>query len=542
MQETDPNAPPASESAEAARERRLRALRALASQQLGADAPAGGGVDVRAGGRAAAGAAAPASTPPDAPAAPPAPERPRRRGRALRIGVGVIALCVVVVAVGVFNGIIPLKLPFNRQAPASLPPITTRSITPLTDGMTCYADATWAPTGELLAVLGYQRGCPNIFNTGTFSTGMIIIYNAATGKPKSQFMLDQLLTSQSNFPPNAQIIHYQNLLWSPDGKRLAITYVAEAYSVDANNNFAPLVLAAGVLLVNVDGSHPQVIVVPGSSLNPVVPNVGVSTGDIATISGIEVDLTTGKLLTAPSLLPSAVAYRWGANGQLTAVTDAAAGMGAVGSPSGSQQFSVWQPGALEPGLSSTDPTVPGNIQTIPNLYLWNTSVAAWSPGGRYLYSPLSISRRIQLPGATAPTTNIPNELSADSGVTIAAHDAAQVGLYLPLTVSGETAVEYSEGFLPTTDVAWQPDGRVLAAQPLIGAVQNVTALTLYNCATGKVIMKLAHDTQGTEIFQDNTGTRVGDGLVRWSPDGAHLALADPGFGTVTFWAFNTPLV
>ena len=32
------------------------------------------------------------------------------------------------------------------------------------------------------------------------------------------------------------------------------------------------------------------------------------------------------------------------------------------------------------------------------------------------------------------------------------------------------------------------------------------------------------------------------GLVRWSPDGKHLALADSAFNTLTIWAFNKPLV
>ncbi len=539
MQETDPNAPPesaasesaASESAEAARERRLRALRTLASQQLGG--ALGGPLDD--GGRAWSHASAGAPTAPAPPAAPAEPgARPgsRRRGRALAVGVGVVTLCVVVVAVAAFNSArLPLQLPFNQHPAAPLPPITTRSINPLNDGMSCFADATWSPNGNLLALLGYQRGCPDLFFAGSFTTGMITIYSATTGKPKTQILLDHLLTSQPNFPQNVGIIKYQNLLWSPDGQRLAITFAVENESFIGAGGFTLQILATGVLLLNADGSHVHAITI----LNP---SLSASAG----ATGVEVDLTTGKTLTPPALSASAVAYRWGANGQLTALTNPADGTGAVGSPSGGPQFSVWQPGALEPGLASTDPTVPGNIQTIPNLYLWNTSVAAWSPDGRYFYAPLTVNRRIQLPGTPAAAANVPHELEADSGVTISPHDAAQAALYPTLLATGETDLEYSEGFLPATDVAWQPDGRVLAAQPLIGSTQNVTTLTLYNCANGKIIQKLTHDTQGTEIFQDNTGTRVGDPLVRWSRDGAHLALADPAFGTITLWTFNKPLV
>jgi len=525
MQDTDPNAPPHSESAEAARARRLAALRTLASQQLGGALDGAGAL-----GRAQPGERSHAPAGPTAPEAPTASARPRRRGRALVVGVGVVALCVIVVIIGVFSRTLPFKLPFGAPANASLPPITTRSITPLNDGMSCFADATWAPTGADFALLGYQRDCPTLFNAGTFTTGMITIYSATTGKPVGQILLDKLLTSQPTFPQDTQVIVYQHLLWSPDGQRLAVTYEAETYGFGASG-FYPQILAAGALVVHADGSHPQAVIIPSASLPSAAPT-----------AGIEVDLSTGKLLAPPTLAPDAVAYRWGANGSLSAITAPGAGMGAVGSSSGSQQFSVWQPGVLEPGLTSTDPTVPNNIQTISNLYLWNTSVAAWSPGGRYLYAPLTINRRIRLPGTPASTANIPNELEADSRVAIAPHDAAQIGLYPALTPTNVTPLEYGEGFLPATDVAWRPDGRVLAAQPLIGPTQNVTTLTLYNCATGKVIQKLTHDAQGTEIFQDNTGTRVGDGLIRWSPDGARLALADPAFGTVTFWTFNTTLI
>ncbi|MGH2514694.1 MAG: hypothetical protein ACRDHP_03480, partial [Ktedonobacterales bacterium] len=79
------------------------------------------------------------------------------------------------------------------------------------------------------------------------------------------------------------------------------------------------------------------------------------------------------------------------------------------------------------------------------------------------------------------------------------------------------------------DVAWRPDGRVLAAYGISTTVGIIQQVTLYDCATGHVLASL-NPLLGQGALDGFNG-----GLLRWSPDGAHLLAYARASATLTIW-------
>ncbi|PWT74052.1 MAG: hypothetical protein C5B60_07330 [Chloroflexi bacterium] len=76
-------------------------------------------------------------------------------------------------------------------------------------------------------------------------------------------------------------------------------------------------------------------------------------------------------------------------------------------------------------------------------------------------------------------------------------------------------------------VAWRPDGRLLA----VDATAPVDAVTLYDCATGKVVTTFKPDTnKGVASLEQEANALI------WSPDGLHLALYDTSGGVISLWS------
>jgi WD40 repeat protein len=367
------------------------------------------------------------------------------------------------------------------------------------DGLACLVDAQWSPDSSAIAVLGYQNNCPR----ANEQPGILNIYNARTGKLKAQWQTDDTIIHVLNAPegnshPSSQgtcatlfraghssqntggnrIIpfSYQRVLWSPDGRRLAITFVATIQQQALN----------GLLYMNVDGTNTQVVLQPP----------GISQGPL-----LEWDLSSGQAVPLAPLAPALV-YRWGTGGTLVPVTPLSnrvvapeAQGGPVGNPDGSSIFTIWQPGYTA-------------LTNIAGMAVWSVSFAAWSPDGRYVVDGLSILGLMNPPGHALPGAQ-----------ALAALRLQHFSLLAPRDVALER-VSIQSPF-----VSWRPDGRVLAAY-------NYYNVTLYDCQTGRLLRMLN--------LQDEPAPLLGStALLRWSPDGTRLLLSSANEGVLNIWGPGT---
>src|SRR5205807_1678212 len=103
----------------------------------------------------------------------------------------------------------------------------------------------------------------------------------------------------------------------------------------------------------------------------------------------------------------------------------------------------------------------------PAVYIWKTSITAWSPDGNYLVQGVVMKAIIEPSGHPFPNPMILNDLHMNHTPLLPVHDTA-----LLRATFGSLAI------------AWRPDGRVLAASNFTGSVD------LYDCATGKKLTTL----------------------------------------------------
>ncbi len=215
------------------------------------------------------------------------------------------------------------------------PSASSLPLPPQRDGITCLKDAMWSPDSQFIAVLGYSQTCSSVASV----PGLVNLYEAQTSKRLRQLHPDeaivQALTRALASPsepvargPQKQqgggsglVISYRHVIWSPDKQRLAFLF----------HLLAPSASLEGVVLMNRDGAHAQVVL---AQQNPLAP------------SSAEWDLERGVLLTSKTFpLPPALAYHWGPKGTLlpghllpTQFLPAAPPLGARGNPDGDASF------------------------------------------------------------------------------------------------------------------------------------------------------------------------------------------------------------
>jgi WD40 repeat protein len=275
-----------------------------------------------------------------------------------------------------------------------------------------------------------------------------------------------------------------------------------------------------VLLTDVSGGSPRVVTAPYRQR----------------LDRLEWDLTNGTLISSALALPAALSYQWGVHGALLAQTPLnttaappAPAPGPVGNPDGGAAFTLWQPGLAAPGYLRGS----GGITTAPNLYLWESAFAAWSPDGRYLLTPVYAGGRVALAGQPAPSAADLAATGTTKTPILPARDTALTRLYTAM-------VPDASGAAPDVQsVAWRPDGSVLAAtgvpyfNPDTASLAAHTMVTLYDSASGRQLttlnpaVDLSH-ALGTPL----TGQPI---WLAWSPDGSHLLLLDAAIGTLTIW-------
>ena len=370
-------------------------------------------------------------------------------------------------------------------------PYSSKSQASEQDGISCPVDAAWAPGSKYIAVVGYRLNCPQNVTVPS----LVNLYNVSTGKLLRQLLPDSAILHALNgwyysfssrqgkpptgwrvFNPNVQQFYYSHILWSPDGQHLALTFSTTTFVPSLN----------GVLLIDVDGKHPHILLQPQRPSNPLYT---------------EWDVKHGVAVTPAPLRP-ALAYRWSTGGSLIPIIPLTTNQippppppGPVGNPAGSATFTVWQSGFANWMVLEHESSV----------YTWSTNFAAWSPDERYLVDGIGLKGLLSRPGLALPSQQSLITHHLDQQPLLPAHDAALL----------RVATLYSA-------VAWRLDGRVLAAY------NSEDIVVLYDCVTGRRMGALRPHSNNS--FVDGSSV-----LLRWSPDGSQLLLSSVQWGLVTVW-------
>ncbi len=452
-----------------------------------------------------------------------------RRQRLWRLGG---AGAVILAAVVVLSSVLHIG-PFGQQAAQSARQ-SAQALSVAQIGVTCFTDAAWSPDSSRVALVGYQGSCVS----NDYVAGMVAIYDAASGHVISWFVPDgDILRALAGstlgaLPPpqpntsaraatqanrasgvKASIIYYEHAIWSPDGQHLALTFSVYALSQDPPS---ALLRYDGVLIVQSSGAITQILLHPQNLAVPL---------------STEWDLAQGHALATPPIPPysaspafvwdanraPALAFHWGSGGALSSDTPLRSGTlpGAssgnlIGNPDGDARWSIWQSGVV--GIPAPSASV----------VTWNTSFAAWSPDGRYLVDAVGLAARLG-DSALSPSNQ---QILATQHLTdlplLGVRDVAleQVMHAIPRDSTDPNARE--------VDVAWRPDGRVLAAYGLTPGGPTGIAVALYDTVNGSRLSSLLPSTNTGESLSAST-------LLRWSPNGSYLLLVSAPLGTVTLW-------
>ncbi len=515
------------------RERRIEALRALAGQ------------------RSASELSAPAAQP----ARVETVARPRAAGRRRGLWLS-LAAAVVVVA-----GVIAAAIAVWPRHPASPPrPIPDPLALALSVSLECPVSSpvAWSPDGTHVAVVGYSDCGGPVGITGPSSGpqqtapstgGTLVVYDAMKGRSLQSVPLDTFVASvavpqsvRGDASAMSQVqLAYDGLIWSPDGRELALRYNASrSYlngAVTASDTYG-----SGLLLVQWSSHALRALPAPAQSAPIQWPESSFQPAPV-----IRWDLTagTGTL----EYLPPAQSYAWSTGGTLAPTsslptspdaTPQPASAGPVGNPDGGPSFTMWQSGYAQYNAHCSTPqpgsTVPPACCPITSYYAVGYGAsAAWSPDGRYLVQSFGIGL-----GAFGKT---PQTLApAASPLPVGCSDPKLSATLAPLPVRDRALAAILETLPPPrmingslqgsgqVQVMWSADGRYLVTQ---GGPGNAV-LSVYDCATGQVIGKIGAAPFIAQIpfNKRDKGSSVYINTSLWSPRGQRLLAVDTTDGVM----------
>ena len=479
------------------------------------------------------------------------PARNFRRTRAL-LFVGAV-LCVVIAGVNLARLLVPSAPPHPRPSTPSGPRVIYLDSYSggANSGGGCVRDVAWSPQGTYLALSGYTDNCPTAFDLSGPSAvtygAMVSIYDAASGVLVNQFHPDDVVMPAIQVPAevtafltnsgvrgsSAFVTNYQHIAWSPDGQRLAVTFGLFLPNGLAQDNPTgppawPGSTVHGVMLADATGTTRQVFT------DQAVSGRHGAVWDVA--SGAPV----AQAQAVAGALPPALGYAWNGDGTLTPQTPLnasaapqAPALEPTGNPDGGASFTVWQAGGID--LRTTAPA-PGGIVTVePGAFTWSSDFAAWSLDGRYLAAHVGIDLGRFAPADPPPPSAAGvAQLGLSQAPLLPVRDAALAALLAAMPRGfPDSATQAAQSL----QVAWSPSGRALAARESIpldagdNAKLQVYAVTVYDCASGKPLATLTPSTRFSPL-----GRAPAPALLRWSPDGRHLLLADPTLGALYIWS------
>lgn len=429
------------------------------------------------------------------------PEYRRARRWLQRVAFVILACALLAVllnpAVGVTT-LLAARWPFQQSQQTSLAASAAGvPFSRIPAGIRCPSQAAWSPDSTYIAILGYRQSCAQ----DNYVPAQIDLYTASPVRRVASWQPDgvilRTLLHPPGIPPRLEFqlarkpapgyprnystvppIRYLQMLWSPDGKRLAISFDAPTRAMTYE----------GVFLADVDGSHARVMLYPE-------PWQIVSTQ----WAPLQWDLQAGTAVEFKMPAP-ALTYTWNAHDKLVPLASISSMKESLyaslppGNPAGGRAFSIWQPG--QPVILS--------LMHMPSAYLWSSSFASWSPDGRFLITSFTVTGLMEPPGRAFPAPSALKTLGVKGVAHVPAHDRALISA----AASART-------------VSWNPTGTLLAVYDLSGFVD------LYDCQTGKHLRLLK-----PAVVQPLSGSTV---RLLWSPDGRFLLLSSAQWGLVTLW-------
>lgn len=478
---------------------------------------------------------------------------PARRSKTTILVAAISALMLIAVVGGLIaHNLAATKPSSGRHAPATV------TFAPASDNLTCPRDVAWSPDGTTIAVLGYQMSCASDYPASySYHPGRIALYDAETGHPSATLLPDPIITAALDLKPptiatpmpyaspydrdtSHQAINYSHVLWSPDGKQVAVTFsIRAATGATANGGFETKMLQ-GVLLSDVSGSRTRV-------LSRTLARNEVYSGLWNLADGTYIPAMNDHVASGPgyggwgasaALMPPALRYQWTDDGRLQAVTPLTPGSpptpqssGPVGQPDGGKDFTVWQPGVAQ--IITHDNAEPPQPLKAP-VEIWQSSFAAWSANGKFLFAGTGgdeiESWRLAVDGVPAPDDATLRKLGLVSALVLPTRDAGlAAALHTYHNVSSNPGAQNMPVYL-----SWSPDGKRLAVESQMlreaGDLPRVSdfAVSIYDCASGKLLGKEPLKL-GPEVSFD-FGT-----FLRWSHDGTRLLLFSTALGGAQIW-------
>jgi len=408
---------------------------------------------------------------------------------------GLVLLLVIALSFkGGFFSLTTRSLQTNPGAQHSSPLPAAQS----SSDLVCLMDAIWSPDSEQVAVLGYRQDCAK----EKAEPGLVALYDAHSAKPIGQVQPDgPIMRALEPRSSSHAVIYYHNILWSPDGGRLGITFVVAL----------PEMSLDGVLLIDPHGTHAQVLLQPAMNYSYLVWDL--EEGQPAQQALVPPLSSAWITNTVPALT-----YRWGAKGALLPGTklsgrtaSPAPVLGPIGNADGGASFSIWQAGWAD--LTTQNGNGPSHV---PGVYTWSTSFAAWSPDGRYLAQVLYLAGRLSVPGQPPMNHQTLVDFQMEQLPLLPVRDLGLQQILQTLLVSAGPAGTSGVA------VSWRPDGRVVAAN------DTGSSVNLYDAATGRHLASLQAPLDASYLY----GVVV---VLRWSPDGSHLLIAGSEWGPATLW-------
>lgn len=421
-------------------------------------------------------------------------------------GLGTALLIVLVVALGGHGVVLPSLTPQHTSLKTQMALTNGAFIAepePERDGIGCLVHAAWSPDSQQYAILGYRQDC----GFDVFKVGLLNLYDAS-GKLGRQVQLDSTITyllHRSALAPvlaqqpsqfrghTGPLLRYRSILWSPDGRRLAISFLAVTSAHPETDFF-------GLVVMDIAGSNATVLIEPDAQ--PEHDNVLVR-WDLARGRAAQIAFLPERTQLDGNVTP-ALGYRWDEQDVLqpetplsTDTSPVAPLMGAVGNPARDAHFTIWQTGELDMIDDGS-----GNLVA----FAWQASFASWSPDGQAVVEAVTTGARLARDGRALGDATAQAQLQLDGTALLPVRDAA---LNAEVETMAHTAQEHP---IRSMLLAWRPDGRVLATS------RSAASATLFDCATGHVLASV-----GPILDAAPSGTI---GAPLWSPDGTHLLLSN----------------
>jgi WD40 repeat protein len=350
-----------------------------------------------------------------------------------------------------------------------------------------------------------------------------------------------------NRDTSQQVIDYAHLLWSPDGKRLAVTFMVLLTTKDLGNGGFDTQSIEGVLMLSISGGTERVLSHTMARSEWYSGLWNLATGAYIPMATPPQRASTDRgWYAAPAFSQPALGYQWDSDGRLQPVTPLnatsapASQPGApIGQPDGGKAFSIWQPGTVQLTTRWVGVEPEHNLHMLDTpVETWTTSLASWSADGAYLFAGDQggeISNwRIALDGQPAPD---PTDLSRIGLVGAPVLPVRDAGMAAILRRYHDTSIDPT-AWATQINLAWSPDGKRVAveapiARPSGSARVSDFDVSIYDCASGKLLKTLTPKLQLASVAPyGGFGPEV---FLRWSPDGKQLLLYYPVLYGAQIW-------